>query len=244
MDLAALTEKARVFLKSLNRPSAETEKEPPVPEPPPDPDRLDPRVEDASPTPEDVKAAKAPATDGGEGGTETPSAPEGTKPEETKEESSEDFDVFGNRDLEGREVQKALPPVGHPEPGELPKSFDPEDLVTELLQQVGDLQAVVRDLVAQMDGFKQGQIAAGRDLKKALDTGQELQTALARLHETVPAASTPKAITKALPDAGEKVAPLLTRAELMVLAGTGQLTPLEVARLNSHLQSPAPEENR
>jgi hypothetical protein len=255
-----LTEKARAFLKSMGSKPHEGKKEPPVPIPPEDPDRLDPRVEDASPTEEDVTKAKEGASKGegkaeeegeGDGENDTSSDPKGESSPETdkdpkKDDTTEDdstkdegFDAFGNRDLKTREAKKALIAEGHDDPLKLPKKFNPEDVIEGLLERVGDLQLIVEELASQVESFKRTQAASTRDLKKALDSSQELRDALSKLHTTAPAASAPRAITKGLPGAEGHVTPLMTRAELMALAGSGQLTPFEIARLNSHLQTTA-----
>lgn len=253
MDLIALTEKARAFLKAMGSKPPGNEK-PPVPEAPEDPDRLDPRVEDASPTEASVAQAKGEASaadegkDDGEDDGEDEGKDESGAPQERPEgegshegeqsPAEEGFDAFGNHDLDARKVQKSLAAEGHVDPTHLPNDFDPEPVVQELIRQMADLQSVVCDLTTQITAFKRGQETTGRDVKKALASGQELREALAKLHETAPAAAAPRAITKSLQAEGGGVTPLITRQELMALASSGQLSPFEVARLNSHLQSP------
>ncbi len=247
---ANLAEKARSILKSLNegeakgegKDQAEDQKKNPVPEPPADPDRLDSRVGDASPTSEDLDKAKESGDDAG-----------------ADADQGDDFNEFGHKDMdpeefggddaaaeskpdkesaddegddEGREIKKGLAEVGHMEPTDTLEDITEPDmnaLFLELLQELKSQNNIIAKLTQTVAELEAGFKGQGRELKKALADNATLQSRFDKLHETVPASAAPRAITKALGSDGAD-APL-SRAQVQALAESGKLSSLEVALL-------------
>lgn len=251
MDLSALILKSRQILKAIKG-EADDSTPPPVPQPPADESRLDPRAEGGEPTDKKVEDASA---DKGEGAGEDPDAltdgggsPEGDGAADAGadggSEGSEGSEGGAPEDYEDldpekvREAKKALglgAPVGHPGPDDLgpnglPPEQDGDDLLTEIMNMLRDQNLVLRSLQEELNHLKSGAGSGAKELKKALEEVQDLRKQIANIHATAPA-DAPRAIQKALDTPAPVVG--IARAEVMELARTGSLSPVEIALLNT-----------
>jgi hypothetical protein len=265
--LAEVGTRARLILKALKGEGApDPEKKDPkgdegstaaVPDPPDDPDRMDPRVEDASPKEKDLDQAKddqagktAPQGDGdgsatagddaaGGDGADAGDVSGGGDADGAGDGGGEGFDEFGHRDMDPREIRKAFPEVGHLFPAEaleyIEEHEDPAnkeakglELIQEAIRGFGD---VLAKITAELNDLKKGHEVQGRELKKALDSNTALQARLDKIHETAPAAGAPRAINKALGDPAGAAAQGFTHGELTTLAASGKMSSAEISML-------------
>jgi hypothetical protein len=262
--LAEVGTRARMILKALKGEGApDPEKKDPkddetataaVPDPPEDPDRMDPRVEDASPKEKDLDQAKDDQADkaapqgNGDGSTaagdDAAAGGDGADAGDVSGGGDEDgagggFDEFGHKDMDPREIRKAFPEIGHLFPDEaLEYVEDHEDPANkeakglELINQaIAGFHDVLAKITAELGELKKGHEVQGRELKKALDANTALQGRLDKIHETAPAAGAPRAIQKALGDPAGAAAQGFTASELNTLAASGKMNSLEISTL-------------
>ena len=237
--LEEVRNRARMVLKALKgEGDGEGEKkETPaaVPEAPADPDRLDPRVEDASPTEDDLDQAKEDAKPGEEG-EEDPEFEDLNG--EDGEEDEDGFNEFGHKDMDPREVSKAFPQIGHLFPDETYEELDDNEttpgadpkILGELMAALKGMGEVIGKINGELERLKKGATIQGRELKKALEANASLEDRLNKIHETAPAAGAPRAITKAMGGAQSET-PGFSTADLTALAASQKLSSLEIAQL-------------
>ncbi len=239
MDLSALVNdtltKARTILKALD--DVEGKKgNAPVPE---EPERKDPRVEDASPTEEDKEKLKKDAKpDEGEGAGDGKDDGAGKDEGEGEGEGAGDDDGDEYEDVDPRELKKALGLFGAEVDPKIPTAAAFEKLtalLTEFMAEVRGRMAFLDALKEKTDEIEASQGEMSRNLKKALEDAASAATAaqgasdaLKSIHLTAPAAE-PRAITKAHGEGAEKP---LTTADVNKLAMSKQFSAHEIARIN------------
>lgn len=252
--LLEVQSRARNVLKALNGAEVKDEdkkKETPaaVPDPPAADDRKDPRVGDASPTKEDLDAAKDKGGDGAgddpdglgaDGGDDAGTGADAGDGAGADAGRDEGFNEFGHRDMDPREVKKAFPKIGHLFPdealveiedNETPNGADPK-VLDELVAAFKGMSDVLGGIKAELERLQKGSEAQGRELKKALDANQDLAAQVAALKDprTAPAAADgPRAVEKALGSVQEQAG--FTTPELNLLAASGKVSSHEIAML-------------
>ena len=238
--------RARMVLKALkgddqDKTKDAPESKAPVPNAPEDPDRMDPRVEDSSPTDEDLDKAKQDKAgdDPVGGGDDDQDGGDGEEEDPDKDGDKDGFDEFGHKDMDPRDIKKAFPSIGHLLPDEaLDYIEDHEDAGNKeatglevISQAIAGFHDVLAKITAELSEMKKGQKAQGRDLKKALEINTDLKSQLLKIHETAPAANAPRAITKAMANPGAGADSRLTPQELTSVARSGKMSSLEIAIL-------------
>lgn len=239
-----LLDRARLALKALRGPSKEAKNEKPVvPGLPDDPDRLDSRVGDSSPTEGDLDEAKEDGDGAGDGFDENghkdmnPEDLGGDDEDETEEKEEKEE---GEGESASRDVKKAFPVVGHLLPDEDLLDLDEgptgmSALMSQFAGMIGKQNAILEQMVGRITDLQKGMDknhealhSQGRTLKKALTENAEIKTRMDKIHETAPAAK-PRAVAKSL-DSGP-VSQSLSFSDVDALSRTGGLPSHEIAML-------------
>lgn len=258
MENPSLLDKARLVLKSLG--TKAREERPPVPEPPADEDRLDTRVEDASPTEEDLNEAKDDHGDEGEGGEgdgfdehghkdmdpESIGDGEGGAGDDKGEQPKEDQPGEGEKgdedDPEGRGVKKAFPHVGHiiPDEDELLSLDEGSKGFLELSQAfasiVGKQNAVLDLMMGRLEDLQKGMEKTHEALKAQGRSVQKALTESADLKGRVDRlhetapAAKPRAVAKSLGGGGSSPQPIAF-SDVDALSRSGQMSSRDIAML-------------